>query len=159
MKIGGREFPGNEFMALSSGISRCGSWVRIQMKNPAFRIWLTRLGVCSLFLITLIPTQNLMIDRLFMALEILLLLRMLKLDQTNQTAISRFLTERELWYKRRAQIKQLQMTGTPTSDAPIPTSPELPPTGPNENAPETNPGQVETVVMLQETELEQSNDA
>lgn len=125
------------------------------MRSPTCRIWLMRLGVFSLFLITLIPTQNLMIDRFFMALEILLLLRMLKLDQTNQMAISQLLEQRKLWYQRRAQQKlsnsdpsNLESVTPPTGAAETATA--------IENSPEISPGSGETLVILQESENEQT---
>jgi len=86
------------------------------------------------------------LDRLLLIIEIAILLRMLKMDTTNSKAIQEFLKQRELWYSRRAHIRAadahaiIAQTGTAE----------------NTKAPEVNPGDCETVVVLQETENEQS---
>lgn len=104
-------------------------------------------------------------DRLLMVAELLVLLKMLRLDTANSQAIQRFLTEREKWYARRAlqpKEKTPIQTGTPPSVIGNPTDPESLATGAvsdmeNEKAPEINPELGETVAILQESELEQTN--
>lgn len=135
-------------MAPFSVISRCGSWAKTWMESPVFHTYLMRLGVALLCLITLAPTKNLMIDRLLMLAELLILLRMLKADRINQTAISRLLEERTLWYQRRAHLKT---TGMPTN---IEAS-----ASENKTTPEQSLGSREAseiVTVLEESEQEQN---
>ena len=83
------------------------------------------------------------LDRFLMLLEIVMLWKMLRLDQANSQAIQRFLLEREKWYSRRAILKQ---TGAAE----------------NTKAPETNPGLSEPneiVTVLEESSNEQDENS
>lgn len=95
------------------------------------------------------------LDRFLMLLEILILLKMLKMDKANSQSIQGFLRERTLWYQRRAQQKlsnsdpsNLESVTPPTGAAETATA--------IENPPEINPADGETVVVLQESENEQT---
>lgn len=85
------------------------------------------------------------LDRCLTLLEILILLRMLRMDTTNSQAIQKFLRERELWYSRRAQLK---LSTTPNT---LPGS-----TLENKKALDVNPEPNETVIVLEESENEQT---
>jgi hypothetical protein len=93
------------------------------------------------------------LDRLLMLLEILILLKMLRMDTINSKAIQQFLQSRTDWYSRRAQLKN-------NPSQPAAAEPSQP-TGPAENGPEnatapaTEPGLNETVVVMQEASNEQ----
>lgn len=50
------------------------------------------------------------IDRLLMIAELVVLIKMLRMDSSNSKAIQQFLAERSAWYSRRAKLKQLEST-------------------------------------------------
>jgi hypothetical protein len=91
------------------------------------------------------------LDRLLMLLEILILLKMLKMDSLNSQAIQAFLKERTLWYQRRAHLKTI-----PSQAAEAPSAQTIAAEAllENENPPATELGG-ELLTVLQESENEQ----
>ena len=86
------------------------------------------------------------LDRLLLVIEVLILLKMLKMDMANSQAIQKFLKERELWYARRAHLRTSLTTTADASESALE----------NEKTPEVNLGSSELVTVLQETENEQN---
>ena len=84
------------------------------------------------------------VDRLLLLIEILILLKMLKMDTSNSQAIQRFLGERERWYARRAHLKTIQQVTTEPQNE----------KAPDELGPSLAPN--ETVELLKESENEQN---
>jgi len=89
------------------------------------------------------------LDRLLMLLEILILLKMLKMDTTNSQAIQKFLQSRTDWYERRARSLPTKATPTPSQVESLE----------NKKAPEVDPVPSEIVTVMQESEEEQSSNS